>query len=354
MRKIVHIDMDAFYPSVEQRDNPSLRGKPVIVGGRPDSRGVVSSCSYEARRYGIRSAMPSALAFKLCPNAVFIQGRFDAYKAVSKQVHEILHDYSDLVEPLSLDEAYIDVTGNKKEISSATIIAQEIRKRIKKETGLTASAGVSYNKFIAKTASDFNKPDGIKIVKPAEAEEFLDALPIGKFYGIGKATEKRFLAMGITNGKKLKRLDRDTLGRFFGKAGGFYYDIVRGVDTRQVEPYRERQSVGKERTMSSDVDDTGEMLSVLSSIAIEVSAILQRRGLSGKTVTLKVKYPDFTSVTRSYSSAEPLNESTEIMKYIPGLLARTDVVKKSVRLLGISVSGFERRFEAQLSLPFGE
>jgi len=354
MRKIVHIDMDAFYPSVEQRDNPSIRGKPVIVGGRPDSRGVVSSCSYEARRYGVRSAMSSAFAFKLCPNAVFLPGRFDAYKTVSRQIHEIFHDYSDFVESLSLDEAYIDVTDNKKGIPSATIIAQEIRKRIKKETGLTASAGVSYNKFIAKTASDFNKPDGIKVVKPDEAAEFLDALPIGKFYGIGKATEKRFLVMGITNGKELKRLDRNTLERFFGKAGMFYYNIVRGVDTRQVEPYRERQSVGKERTMSADIDDTNEMLSVLSSIAAEVSAVLKRRGLSGKTVTLKVKYHDFTGATRSYSSFQAVSESSAVMKYIPGLLARTEASKKSVRLLGIYVSGFERCFDVQLSLPFGE
>ena len=354
MRKIVHIDMDAFYPSVEQRDNPSLRGKPVIVGGRPDSRGVVSSCSYEARKYGVCSAMSSALAFRLCPNAVFLPGRFDAYKAASRQIHEIFRDYSDLIEPLSLDEAYIDVTGNKKGIPSATIIAQEIRKRIKKETGLTASAGVSYNKFIAKAASDFNKPDGIKIVKPDEAADFLEALPIRKFYGIGKATEKRFLAMGITNGRELKRLDCNTLVRFFGKAGKFYYDIVRGIDTREIEPYRERQSVGKERTMAFDLDNTYEMLLVLSSIAGDVSAILKRRGLSGKTVTLKVKYPDFTSVTRSYSSPEALNESSAIMKYIPGLLYRTDALKKNVRLLGISVSGFERRLDVQLLLPFKE
>ncbi|MCL2025406.1 MAG: DNA polymerase IV [Leptospirales bacterium] len=344
--------MDAFYPSVEQRDNPSLRGRPVIVGGRPDSRGVVSSCSYEARKYGVRSAMSSSLAFRLCPNAVFLPGRFDAYKAVSRQVHEIFYEYSDLIEPLSLDEAYIDVTANKKGISSATIIAQEIRKRIKKETGLTASAGVSYNKFIAKAASDFNKPDGIKVVKPDEAADFLDALPIGRFYGIGKATEKRFLAMGVTNGRELKRLDCNTLVRFFGKPGRFYYDIVRGVDTRAVEPYRERQSVGKERTMAFDLDNTDEMLLILASIAEEVSAILKRSGLSGKTVTLKVKYPDFISVTRSYSSPEALSESSAIMKYIPGLLARTEAFKKSVRLLGISVSGFERRLDVQLPLPF--
>jgi DNA polymerase-4 len=357
MQKIVHIDMDAFYPSVEQRDNPSLYGKPVIVGGRPDSRGVVSSCSYEARKYGVRSAMPSAMAYRLCPRAVFLPGRFDVYKAVSRQIHEIFHDYSDLVEPLSLDEAYIDVSSNKKGTPSATIIAEDIRRRIKKETGLTASAGVSYNKFIAKTASDFNKPNGIKVVTPGEAAEFLEALPIGKFYGIGKSTEKRFLAIGVTSGRELKRLERETLIRLFGKAGGFYYDIVRGIDHRPIEPYRERQSIGKERTMQYDLDDTTEMLSVLDSIAAEVSAILKKHKTAGKTITLKVKYPDFTSVTRSYSLPQAVDEASSIMKYIPQLLERTEAAEKSVRLLGVSVSGFADAGDIgegrQLLLPFG-
>ena len=359
MTKIVHIDMDAFYPSVEQRDDPSLKGKPIVVGGPPDSRGVVSSCSYEARKYGIRSAMPSAEAYRLCPHAVFLPGRFDAYKAASRQLHEICHRYSDLVEGMSLDEVYVDVTENKKNISSATIIAQEIRRQIKEETGLTASAGVSYNKFLAKSASDFNKPDGITVITPEMACDFLEALPIGKFYGIGKATEKRFLSMGVLTGKDLKKLDKELLLRLFGKSGGFYYNIVRGTDTRAVEPYRERQSIGKERTFQTDMFDVDMMLSVLDSIAGEVSAIMKSHNTFGKTITLKVKYPDFTSVTRSFSVMEPVNETHDIMKNIPGMLARTEAAHKKVRLLGVSVSNFasiktERNVDKQLVLPFSE
>lgn len=359
MNKIVHIDMDAFYPSVEQRDNPSLKGKPVVVGGPPNSRGVVSSCSYEARKYGVRSAMPSAEAYRLCPHAVFLPGRFDAYKAASRQIHDIFHRYSDLVEGLSLDEAYIDVTENKKSISSATIIAQQIREQIKQETGLTASAGVSYNKFLAKAASDFNKPDGITVIRPETASDFLEALPIRKFYGIGSATEKRLTAMGIFTGKDLKRLDRELLRRLFGKLGDFYYNIVRGTDPRSVEPHRERQSIGKERTFQTDIEDIDIMLSVLDSIAREVSTIMKRHDKRGKTITLKVKYPNFISVTRSYSLLEAVNDFSAIMKYVPELLARTEAAKKKVRLLGLSLSGFDsanivNNVERQLMLPFRE
>lgn len=334
--------MDAFFASVEQRDNPSLRGRPVIVGGSPDSRGVVASCSYEARKFGIHSAMSSSQARRLCPWAVFVRGRFDAYRAVSSELHEIFREYSDMVEPLSLDEAYIDVTENKKSAVSATLIAREIRSLIYRNTGLTASAGVSYNKFIAKVASDYNKPNGVTVVTPKRALEFLDSLPVGKFYGIGKVTEKRLLSLGVAKGSDLRKLDRAFLLESFGKAGGFYYDIVRGIDQRPVEPERERKSVGKEHTFSADVLSISEIMSYLEKIALEVHSVLMKNSLQGKTITLKVKYRDFVSVTRSISLYEPARSAREIMGYIPALLEKTDAGKVPVRLLGIAVSALER------------
>ena len=341
MKKIIHIDMDAFYASVEQRDNPALRGRPVIVGGAPGSRGVVASCSYEARKFGIHSAMPSGTASRLCPKAVFVPGRFEVYRQVSSCIHEIFYSYSDLVEPLSLDEAYIDVTENRKSMVSATKIAGEVRRRIRKETGLTASAGVSYNKFIAKVASDYRKPDGMTVVTPAMASGFLDSLPVRKFHGIGSATEKRLLAMGVTNGAELKRLDRDILVRCFGKAGAFYYDIVRGIDNRPVEPDRVRKSIGKERTFQTDMDDRNEMLSVLSSIADEVARILEKNETGGRTITVKVKYSDFVSVTRSLSINDSISTAPQMMEHVPLLLDRTEAGRKKVRLLGISISSLD-------------
>jgi DNA polymerase-4 len=254
-RKIIHIDMDAFYAAIEQRDNPALKGKPVIVGGDPDRRGVVSTCSYEARKFGVRSAMPSRTAMRLCPDAVLLYPRFEAYSKASKQVMSIFAEYTDLIEPLSLDEAFLDVTENKKNIPSATVIAMEIKRKIFEITGLTASAGVSYNKFLAKTASEINKPDGIAVIIPSEAEVFLEKLPIGKFFGIGKVSEKKMISLGITSGLELKATPLDKLVKHFGKNGRFYYDIVRGIDWRPVEPLRERKSYGREITLDEDILD---------------------------------------------------------------------------------------------------
>lgn len=339
--KIIHLDMDAFYAAIEQRDNPSLKGKPVIVGGDPDRRGVVSTCSYEARKYGVHSAMPSKTALRLCPDAVFLFPRFDAYKEASRQFMKICADYTDIIEPLSLDEAFLDVTENKKNMPSATLIARDIRRRITEETGLTASAGVSYNKFLAKTASDINKPDGIAVIKPADAEKFLEALPIGKFYGVGKVSEKRMIEMGIRNGLDLKNTDLEKLTRYFGKAGKFYYDIVRGIDNRPVTPYRERKSYGREITLDEDILDIDLIRSVLREIAEELEEAYKRKNLKGRTITLKVKYYDFQLSTRSVTVDSYVDSADIIMDEVLKLLKHTEAGFKKVRLLGISLSNFE-------------
>jgi DNA polymerase-4 len=333
--------MDAFYAAIEQRDNPSLRGKPVIVGGDPDRRGVVSTCSYEARKYGVHSAMASKTAMRLCPHAVFVYPRFDAYKEASRQFMNICADYTDMIEPLSLDEAFLDVTENKKNMASATIIAREIRGRIFTETGLTASAGVSYNKFLAKTASEINKPNGIALIKPGEAEKFLGTLPIGKFFGVGKVSEKRMIALGINNGSDLKNTDLEKLIKHFGKAGRFYYDIVRGIDNRSVTPYRERKSYGREITLDEDILDMDLIHSILRDIAEELEAAYKRKCLKGKTITLKVKYFDFQQCTRSTTVADPADSADVIMDEILRLLKYTEAGNKKIRLLGISLSNFE-------------
>ena len=340
MRKIIHLDMDAFYAAIEQRDNPSLKGKPVIVGGDPDRRGVVATCSYEARKYGVHSAMASKTAIRLCPHAVFVFPRMEAYKKVSKQFLSICADYTDLMEPLSLDEAFLDVTENKKNIASATIIAKEIRGRIFSETGLTVSAGVSYNKFLAKIASDINKPNGIAVIKPTEAEKFLETLPIGKFYGIGKASEKKMIALGINNGLDLKGMELEALTKHFGKAGKFYYDIVRGIDTREVTPYRERKSYGREITLDEDILDVDLIKSILGSIAVELESSLKRKSIKGRTVTLKIKYHDFRQITRSRTLDSPIDSADTMLNEVYGLLDYTEAGSKKIRLLGISVSHF--------------
>ena len=355
-RKIIHVDMDAFYAAVEQRNNPALKGKPVIVGGDPDRRGVVSTCSYEARQYGVKSAMPSKTAVKLCPHGIFLYPDFNAYKEVSLQISEIFHDYTDLVEPLSLDEAFLDVTENKKNIAYATAIAKEIRQRILTETGLTASAGVSYNKFLAKSASEINKPDGLAVIRPEDAEAFLEKLPIGKFYGIGKATETRMFSLGITNGAELKEKSLEMLVKHFGKAGRFYYHIVRGVDTREVESERVRKSVGKETTLDEDIDDIMSMHSILDELGMMVEKYLQRKEIKGKTVTLKVKYADFESATRSITLNCFVNDADTICRYAKNLLTETRAGVKKVRLLGIAMSNLDNDEtcvqDQQLTLPF--
>jgi DNA polymerase-4 len=342
IRKIIHVDMDAFYASVEQRDRPELKGKPVIVGGDPKSRGVVAACSYEARKFGVHSAMASATAYRLCPDAVFIRSRFDVYRAVSAQIREIFYEFTDLVEPLSLDEAFLDVTQNYKGMPSATLIAREIKRNIYERTGrLTASAGVSFNKFLAKVASDMNKPDGITVVTPETAGAFIDRLPIRKFFGVGKVTEDKMLKLGIKTGADLKRFAKEELIRLFGKSGSYFFDIAHGLDERPVEPNRIRKSFGQETTLAEDIDDMGRMMEILDGIAVDLENSLLKRDAKGRTVTLKVRYFDFQSVTRSVTIAEPADSAAVIMKYVQPLLAKTEAGVKKVRLLGISVSNFD-------------
>jgi DNA polymerase-4 len=342
IRKIIHIDMDAFYASVEQRDRPELKGKPVIVGGDPQSRGVVAACSYDARKFGIHSAMASATAYKLCPQAVFIRPRFDAYRAVSSDIRKIFCEYTDLVEPLSLDEAFLDVTENFMGMTSATLIAREIKQKIYNRTGkLTASAGVSFNKFLAKVASDMNKPDGITVVTPEMADEFIVSLPIRKFFGVGKVTEEKMLNLGIKTGADLKKYKKEQLIQLFGKSGSYFFNIAHGTDDRPVEPNRIRKSIGKETTFSEDIDDTERMLEILENIAVRLENSLIKREAKGRTITLKVKYYDFESITRSITIDEPVDNALVIMKYIGPLLSKTEAGEKKVRLLGISVSNFD-------------
>jgi len=298
LRKIIHIDMDAFYASVEQKDFPELIGKPLAVGGS-EIRGVISAASYEARKFGVRSAMSGVQAKKLCPDLVFVRPRFERYSEISKIIRKIFYEYTDLVEPLSLDEAYLDVTQNKKGNPSASLLAQEIRKRIFEETGLTASAGISINKFVAKVASDYNKPNGQKTVNPDEVEPFLEALDIRKFYGIGKVTAERMYQFGIYTGKDLKNRSLEFLEQHFGKSGTHYYYIVRGIHNSPVKPNRISKSVGAERTFNENLSSEVFMEERLESIAKELEKRLQKHKIAGKTITLKIKYSDFSQQTRS-------------------------------------------------------
>lgn len=341
IRKIIHIDMDAFYASIEQRDNPKLKGKPIIVGGPPNTRSVVATCSYEARKYGIHSAMSSNLAAKLCPHAIFVSSHFDVYRKVSKQIRDIFKDYTDLVEPLSLDEAFLDVTMNKKNISSATTIAMEIKQRIQKITELTASAGVSINKFIAKVASDFNKPDGLTVVPPFKVLNFIEKLDIGKFYGIGKVTEQKMRKIGINTGADLKKLELNKLVKLFGKVGKFYYNISRGIDNRPVNPNWIRKSLGSEITLKIDIDNIEEITDILWKIALKLEKQLKKLNLKGKTVNLKIRYYDFETLTRSITLYKPIYKAEDIISDVKLLLNKTDAGLKKVRLLGISISKFE-------------
>ena len=340
-RKIIHVDMDAFFAAVEIRDNPEYRGKPIIVGGKPDSRGVVSTCSYEARKYGIHSAMPSFMAYKLCPHAIFVRSRFDAYREASEQVKEIFYEYSDLVEPVSIDEAYIDVTENKKDIASATQIAIEIRRNIFNKTRLTASAGVSYNKFLAKIASDMNKPDGLMVVTPLKARQVLEKLPIGKFHGIGKASEKKMIMLGIRTGKDLKECTLQELMKHFGKVGSYYYNIVRGIDDREVITERIRKSLGHERTFAKDISDVNKMVEILTKLSEKISKQMQEKKFKAKTLTLKIKYANFDLVSRSKTLDISFNKEDIISHLGRKMLLETLGHKCKIRLLGLSVSNLE-------------
>ncbi|WP_109699213.1 DNA polymerase IV [Chitinophaga deserti] len=343
LRKIIHIDMDAFYASVEQRDNPAYRGMPIAVGGSPEGRGgVVATASYEARKFGVRSAMPSKRAVQLCPSIIFVYPRFDVYRDVSRHVRSIFQRYTDLIEPLSLDEAYLDVTLDKPGIGSAIAIAQEIKQAIRDELQLTASAGVSVNKFVAKIASDMHKPDGLTFIGPSQIESFMEKLPVEKFFGVGKVTADKMQRMGLFNGADLKKLSENDLVQHFGKAGRFYYRIVRGLDDRPVQPHRETKSVGAEDTFPHDLTTLTEMDPELDKLALKVANRLEKHQLKGRTVTLKVKYHDFRQITRNHSTPLPISDADTIATAAKQLLAKTDPEMEGdkIRLLGITVSNF--------------
>ena len=335
-RKIIHIDMDAFYASVEQMDNPALRGKAIAVGGS-ENRGVVAAASYEARKFGVRSAISGVLAKKYCPEIIFVRPRFDRYKEISTKIHEIFHEYTDMVEPLSLDEAYLDVTQNKKGNPSASLLAQEIRLRIFNEVGITASAGISVNKFVAKIASDYNKPNGQKTVNPDEVIPFLEELPIRKFYGVGKVTTEKMYQLGIFTGLDLKSKSVEFLEKHFGKSGGFYFNVVRGIHNSEVKASRITKSVAAEHTFDVNLSSEIFMLEQLEKIAVSLEKRLKKYNISGKTVTLKIKYSDFTQQTRSKTLPYFIADKSLILETVEELLYQ-ERMKDSVRLLGISLN----------------
>lgn len=349
LRKIIHIDMDAFYASVEQLDRPELRGNPIAVGGG-EERGVVAAASYEARKFGVRSAISGAQAKRLCPDLIFVRPRFERYAEISRQIRSIFYEYTDLVEPLSLDEAYLDVTQNKKNNPSATHIATEIRQRILQTTGLTASAGISINKFIAKIASDFNKPNGQKTVTLDEVQDFLDVLDVKKFYGIGKVTSEKMYLKGIFTGKDLRNQTLEFLEQHFGNSGKYYYDLARGIHLSEVKPHREPKSLGAEHTFSKNITSEIYVEERLVSIAQELSERLQRKKLAGRTITLKIKYSDFSVNTRSKTILHYIDSQEDILFYIRELLYQQPL-ENSVRLLGISLSNFNNKIEEKISQP---
>jgi DNA polymerase-4 len=358
-RKIIHVDMDAFYASVEQRDDPSLNGLPVIVGGQPNGRGVVAACSYEARKFGIHSAMPSAEAFRKCPDGIFVKPRFAIYQQASRQIQAVFQEFTNVVEPLSLDEAYLDVTHNVLFGGSAFKLAREIKAVILERTQLVASAGVSYNKFLAKIASDYDKPDGIYCILPEQGEEFVATLPVGKFHGVGKVTEARMHSLGIHTGADLRRWSEPELESEFGKSSGYYYRVARGVDHRPVRVSRTRKSLGSERTFGQNLHNRDEMLEALDKLSQELLADLADKQLRCTTITVKVRFADFTTFTRAHSETRmPVGESL-VKRVVPVLLDRaleagnqssrqntrfSDRVradKSGIRLLGLAFRGLE-------------
>ena len=355
-RKIIHIDMDAFYASVEQRDHPELRGKAIAVG-HAEERGVVSAASYEARKYGVRSAMSSMKAKQLCPHIVFVPGRMSVYKEVSAQIHTIFRDYTDLIEPLSLDEAFLDVTHNKKGIALAVDIAKEIKHRIRQELNLVASAGISYNKFLAKVASDYRKPDGLCTIHPDQALEFIATLPIEAFWGVGKVTAQKMHALGIHKGKDLQQCTLEMLTRLFGKAGNIYYDFARGIDLRPVESIRIRKSVGCEHTLEKDITLKSSVIIELYHVATELVERLKRNDFAGNTLTLKIKFYDFKQITRSITHEKELQNMKDILPLAKQLLKEVDYSIRPIRLIGLSVSNPKEEREEhgvwkQLELEF--
>ncbi|MCJ1901469.1 DNA polymerase IV [Paracoccus versutus] len=353
IRKIIHVDMDAFYASVEQRDNPDLRGKPVAVGGSA-ARGVVAAASYEARVFGVRSAMPSVTAKRRCPDLIFVKPRFDVYRAVSNQIRDVFAEHTDLIEPLSLDEAYLDVTENRQGIPVATEVAQIIRDRIKEVTGLNASAGISYCKFLAKMASDLNKPNGQAVITPSRGPQFVAELPVKKFHGVGPATAAKMERLGILTGADLREKSTEFLREHFGKSGGWYYRISRGIDHRPVEPHRERKSIGAEDTFSEDIFSLDPARGEIGALAAKVWRSCEARELTGRTVTLKVKYADFQQITRSRTIERGVRGAEELTMIASALLEPLFSVEKGIRLLGVTLSSLEPQgedgAEEQLSL----
>lgn len=332
--------MDAFFASVEQLDNPELRGKPVAVGGSGE-RSVVAAASYEARKFGVRSAMPSVIAKRLCPDLIFVKHNFDRYIEVSGIIREIFADYTDLIEPLSIDEAFLDVTGDKKNIGSATVIARKIRSEIKSRTGLTASAGISINKFLAKIASDINKPDGLFVIRPEDAEKFIENLVVEKFYGIGKVTAQKMHKLGIHTGADLKKWDLVSLVRNFGKAGVFFHDIVRGIDERPVEPGQERKSFGTELTYDKDLTTSFEVIAELYKLEKELMERLEQSETYGRTITLKIKFSDFRQITRSKTLQNYIHDFDTLHNEVTAIRKLLNLEGSRIRLLGLSVSNLE-------------
>lgn len=355
VRKIIHIDMDAFYASVEQRDQPAYRGKPLVVGGPPSSRGAVAAASYEARHYGIHSAMPSRTARQKCPHLIFVQPRFEVYRAISEQIRDIFYRYTDLVEPLALDEAYLDVSENKVGLPSATRIAQEIKRCIYEETNLTASAGVSINKFLAKIASGMDKPNGLFLIPPDQAEVFIEQLPIEQFYGVGQVTAARMHSLGIGTGADLKQWTEAALVEQFGKVGRFYYSIARAQDARPVQPNRIRKSIGVENSYDPDLDSRAAVINALAEIVALLKQRIDSKQSYGRTLTLKVKYADYQQVTRSKTLGQPIDSTEIILHLATELLELTEIEQKQVRLLGLAVSNLRSEQQAdyvQLALNF--
>ncbi len=340
-RKIIHVDMDAFFASVEQRDNPELQGKPVIVGGKPDGRGVVAACSYEARKFGVHSAMPSVKAAKLCKDAIFVPPRFEAYRQASDLINGVFKSFTSKIEPLSLDEAYLDVTECALKLGSATAVAHEIKTKIKETVNLTASAGVSYNKFLAKIASDMDKPDGIYVIRPENAQRFIEKLEVRKFFGVGKVTEKKMHGLSIYTGADLKALNRLALQVHFGKSGDYYYNIARGLDERPVHAHRIRKSIGCEATFEENVIDKKEIWNKLISLAERIESVLEKKQMGARTITLKVKYADFKLITRSNTAYQLLETRSQLLDLLPDLLRKTQAGERPIRLIGISVSNLQ-------------
>jgi DNA polymerase-4 len=351
-RKIIHVDMDAFYASVEQRDNPDLRGKPVAVGGSRE-RGVVAAASYEARKFGVRSAMPSVTARRQCPDLIFVKPRFEVYKAVSQQIRVIFAEHTPIIEPLSLDEAYLDVTENLQGIPLARNVALAIRSKIKKVTGLNASAGISYNKFLAKLASDHRKPNGQYVITPEMGPAFVENLPVGKFHGIGPATSAKMNSLGLYTGLDMRNQSLEFMQTNFGKAGSHYYWVSRGVDNREVRADRIRKSVGAENTFSSDLTEFDALVAELAPLIDKVWRHCEGTGNRGRTVTLKLKFNDFEIITRSKSVPAALSSRDDLGRLAVGLLENEMPVPKPVRLLGVSLSSLQSELEAepQLDLP---